>query len=112
MKTWNHITETQRKVILSGVCHRLTAKQIAESLDKHPTTISKELKKKAVLKSKVNNPKTCPNLLSYPFVCNGCSKKYTNCGYSKYEYNPKTAEIHNCVKKRHSKNHVSLSTNH
>lgn len=45
MKTWKHINFEQRKLIASGVAHKYKLKEIAETLDIDPTSISKEVKR-------------------------------------------------------------------
>ena len=44
MKEWKHLTFEQRKVIANGISHKYKLKEIAETLDFDPTSISKEVK--------------------------------------------------------------------
>ena len=45
MKNWKHLTYEQRKVIVNGITHKYTAKEISEALGFDPTSISKEVKR-------------------------------------------------------------------
>lgn len=45
MKEWKHLTFEQRKVISNEISHNYKLKEIAETLEFKPTSISKEVKK-------------------------------------------------------------------
>lgn len=45
MKEWKHLTFEQQKVIANGISHKYKLKEIAETLDFDPTSISKEVKR-------------------------------------------------------------------
>lgn len=86
-----HLNIDKRTVIASGVGKKMKLKEIADLLGTDPTTISKELKRNRKKLNGINTP--CLKLSRFPYVCNGCGKKYTVCGYAKYEYYAKSAQI-------------------
>lgn len=92
MKKWKHINFEQRKVIASGLVHHYKVKEIADTLDLDPTSISKEVKRNRDCVSIGDNKSSCKKLLRWPYVCAGCSKRYSNCHYSKYVYSASSAQ--------------------
>lgn len=64
-------------------------KDIASFIDSHPSTISREIKKRRITGK--SNYKECELTNRYPFVCNGCTNK-TYCRKKKYYYNWKKAD--------------------
>lgn len=76
------ITLEDRIIIEELLRLNFPLKQIAKSISKHSSTVSREIKnrrthnEKAVICSKTNR---------YPFVCTNCNKKY-NCSMRKYYY--------------------------
>ena len=92
MKEWKHLSLDQRKVISSGLSHNYKLKDIAESLGFDPTSISKEVKRNRITISVGLNINNCKRISRWPYVCSGCSKKYTNCPFTKYKYDTKTAQ--------------------
>lgn len=85
-----HLNIDKRIVINSCISKGTKLKEIGELLGVDPTTVSKELKRN---RQKYNDlTKPCSKLSRFPYVCNKCSKKYTICGYAKYEYHPKAAQ--------------------
>ena len=99
-----------RLEIQLGLERRWTIKKIAETIEKDPTTVSKEIKKHIQVKNNINTEDeaetiyydnsgniiptpTCPLLLKSPYVCNGCHNKKKRCGYVKQFYYAKKAQI-------------------
>ena len=78
-------------------------KAIARRIGKDPTTVSKEVKKRAIVKDAqvrttksdgtLVEAKTCPELMKAPFVCNPCKKSKGNyCSFQKRVYIAKVAQ--------------------
>lgn len=59
-----HLSLEDRKKIQEGIENELTKVEIAKSIGKDPTTVSKEIKKRRKLKPRnlFNNPIACTNL--------------------------------------------------
>lgn len=74
MKEWKHLTLEQRKVISSGISHENKLKQIGESLQVDPTSVSKEVKRNRVEVS-IGLKNNCKRTNRWPYVCTGCNKK-------------------------------------
>ena len=91
MKDWKHLILEQRKVIASGIAHNYKLKDIGESLDFDPTSISKEVKRNRIEVS-IGLKNDCKRTKRWPYVCTGCNKRYNNCPYTKYKYDAKKAQ--------------------
>ena len=91
MKDWKHLILEQRKVIASGIAHNYKLKDIGESLSFDPTSISKEVKRNRIEVS-IGLKNSCKRTKRWPYVCTGCNKRYNNCPYTKYKYDPKKAQ--------------------
>ena len=91
MKDWKHLILEQRKVIASGIAHNYKLKDIGESLDFDPTSISKEVKRNRIEVS-IGLKNNCKRTKRWPYVCTGCNKRYNNCPYTKYKYDAKKAQ--------------------
>lgn len=91
MKQWKHITLEQRKVISSGIAHEYKLKDIGESLQIDPTSVSKEVKRNRIETSSglKNN---CKKTQRWPYVCSGCNKRYKDCPFTKYKYDAVKAQ--------------------
>lgn len=91
MKDWKHLTLEQRKVIASGISHEYKLKEIGESLLVDPTSISKEVKRNRI-ESSNGLKNNCKRTQRWPYVCTGCTKRYSNCPFTKYRYDAATAQ--------------------
>lgn len=109
MSNWNHFTLEERIRIASCLAHGKSAVEIAEELGKSPTSISREIKRSRFISSKHNTSILCPKLQRYPHVCNGCSRRYDTCGYTKYKYSAKKSELQYITIKNTTRNHVIFS---
>lgn len=71
-----YLTLEDRKMIQEGIEKRLTKTSIARSLQKDPTTISKEIKKHRTLKprNRFNSPVVCSNFKQCPKPRRSCSE--------------------------------------
>ena len=93
MKDWKHLTKEQRKVISNGISHNYKLREIAETLDFDPTSISKEVKRNRESTTIGTNVTNCKKVNRWPYVCTGCKKKYNNqCCFTKYKYDPQIAQ--------------------
>ena len=93
MKNWKHLTYEQRKVIVNGITHKYTAKEISEALGFDPTSISKEVKRNRFIYSMGKSNSNCNKTTRWPYVCSNCNKKYNNqCFFNKYRYDAKRAQ--------------------
>ena len=91
MKQWKHLILEQRKVISSGIAHEYKLKDIAESLQFDPTSISKEVKRNRI-KTSIGLKNDCKKTKRWPYVCTGCKNRYSNCPFTKYKYDATTAQ--------------------
>jgi len=94
MKQFEHINYEMRKIISNGLSKNKKAKEIADDLSIDISAVSKELKRNRVLlkeaHSNIKDP-ICKKTLRYPYVCNGCSLKYS-CHKKQYKYDCKRAQ--------------------
>lgn len=91
MKQWKHLILEQRKVISSGIAHGYKLKDIAESLQFDPTSISKEVKRNRI-ETSFGLKNDCKKTGRWPYVCTGCKNRYSNCPFTKYKYDATTAQ--------------------
>lgn len=94
MKRFEHINYEMRKIIASYVTKGKKAKEIAEELCIDISAVSKELKRNRVVSKEAYTntiDPICKNTLRFPYVCNGCSLKYT-CHKKQYKYDVKRAQ--------------------
>ena len=102
MKVNKHLTLDERSEIQIGLNRGDTFKSIGAKIGKDPTTVSKEVKKRFIIKptTVVHKDKygqaiatpICPQHLKAPYVCNGCSRKSLRCSFDKHYYNAKKAQ--------------------
>ena len=66
-------------------------KRNRENLQIDPTSVSKEVKRNRIETSEglKNN---CKRTQRWPYVCSGCRKRYNDCPFTKYKYDPKIAQ--------------------
>ena len=90
---WEHINILQRKAIVSGLSQHKSLKEIAETTELDPTSISKEIIRNRIKTRAGRRPnEACQKILRFPRCCNGCQKKYYDCQYDQYEYKADVAE--------------------
>jgi len=94
-KGWKHINYTQRMMIRNCLNKKMKLNRIAEAMNLDPTSISKEIKRnRSVLSGDPYADNQCKNLLRYPYVCDGCTRKPITCKYpAKYTYQPAKANL-------------------
>ena len=94
MKKWKHINFEQRKIISSQISKKAKLVEIADLLELYPTSVSKEIKRNRIIdnNSKVSTNQICKKTDRFPFVCNACPQKYTNCPFIRYIYDPRVAD--------------------
>lgn len=93
MTTWQHLSFEHRKLINHFLSKQMKLCEMADLLQYDPTTISKEIKRNRLLnKNGKIKDKVCKHTLRFPYVCNGCKKKYNSCPFSQFHYDPKTAQ--------------------
>ena len=102
-----HLNIEKRNIISNGISKGLKLKEIAELIGVDPTTISKELRRNRKKYNDSNIP--CAKLSRFPYVCNNCKKKYTICGYGKYEYYSKFAQNRAELKLVENRSGISLN---
>ena len=94
-KRCKHLTEEDRREIQECLYHGMTFKQIARRIGKDQTTVSKEVKKHAVMREardeKFKGAPRCELLLKAPYVCNGC-KRRNHCQRERYFYDARVAQ--------------------
>ena len=79
-----HLTLDDRIEIQECLSKGMSFKAIGRRISKDPTTVSKEVKRNAIVKDPASKraksngtplpPQECPQLMKAPFVCNPCSK--------------------------------------
>lgn len=85
----SHLTEENRKTIVSGIAHGLALREIANQIGCDPTTISKEVKKNRIISKEAKGTGRkflCKKLERWPFVCADCKHKYTDCVLTQLKY--------------------------
>ena len=92
MNKWKHITREQRNTIHSCISHNYKLVKIGKLLLLDPTSISKEVKRNRMPVYYNDQNRFCNRLKRWPYVCSSCPKRYKQCGYSKYKYDPKEAQ--------------------
>ena len=94
MKRFEHINHEMRKIIASYLTKGKKAIEIANDLGLDVSAVSKEIKRNRVVSKEAYrntiNP-ICEKTLRFPYVCNGCSLKYT-CHKKQYKYDVKRAQ--------------------
>lgn len=125
-----HLSLEDRILIEEGIAKRLRKYQIAESIEKSPSTVAKEIKKhrKIKVRNTFNNPfnctywnsckvcykkckkfkeQTCLNRERFIGACNSCPNLST-CKLDKYFYNAKVAHDNYLYSLRDSREGVNL----
>lgn len=90
-----HMTLDDRIEIQECLNKGMTFKAIASRIGKDPTTVSKEVKQRAIsyTNSFTKTDECCAKLLKAPFVCNSCSKRnHSNCPFARRKYEAKRAQ--------------------
>ena len=90
-----HMTLDDRIEIQECLNKGMTFKAIAFRIGKDPTTVSKEVKQRAIsyTNSFTKTDECCAKLLKAPFVCNSCSKRnHSNCPFARRKYEAKRAQ--------------------
>ena len=91
-----HLTFDERVNIQEGLVRGVSFKDIAKSIERDPTTISKEVKKHIYIhtNSFVNCDDCCSLLLRAPYVCNGCKyRSRSSCHFPRHLYDAKRAQL-------------------
>jgi len=93
MKHWKHLNFEQRKLISHMLSQHYALIEIADLLQINPSSISKEIKRNRILtkKGKVSD-QMCKHSIRFPYVCNGCPKKYNACPFTQFNYDFKQAQ--------------------
>lgn len=82
---WTHFDLGQRRSIANMLAMGFLLKDMSKSLGVDPTSISKEIRRN---RSQVAPGPGCPRLRRFPFVCDGCPKRYAKgqCACGKWRY--------------------------
>jgi transposase, IS30 family len=93
MKHWKHLNFDQRKLIAHMLSKKYKLVEMADLLQVDASSISKEIKRNRVLDKKglILN-QVCQHTIRFPYVCNGCAKKYHACPFSRFRYDAKKAQ--------------------
>ncbi|MBQ0035484.1 MAG: hypothetical protein KBT35_01050 [Firmicutes bacterium] len=94
MKRFEHINHEMRKIISNYLSKGKKAIEIANDLGLDVSAVSKEIKRnRIVTKEAYSNAKDpiCEKTTRFPYVCNGCSLKYS-CHKKQYKYDTKRAQ--------------------
>lgn len=93
MKHWKHLNLDQRKLISNMLSKEFKCVEMGDLLQMDPSSISKELKRNRICSKKGQvQTKVCKQSLHFPYVCNGCAKKYKACPFTQYRYDSKVAQ--------------------
>ena len=90
-----HLTFDDRIEIQECLSKGMTFKAIAKRIGKDPTTVSKEVKRRAVVQESgfTKTQDKCPRLMRSPFVCNGCERSSrASCAYPRLKYVARLAQ--------------------
>ena len=93
-RKFEHINYEMRKIISSSLTKGKKAIEIANDLNVDVSAISKEIKRNRVVSKEAYSnalDPICKNTLRFPYVCNGCNKKYT-CHKKQYKYDVKRTQ--------------------
>ncbi len=107
-----HMNLEKRIEIQSGLGEGKSFKAIAEQIGKGKTTVSREVKlhRQPYRNGYVRTDEICPNLLSPPYVCNGCPLKgKSKCRYLRYIYSAKDAQKEYETTLRESRSGIALN---
>lgn len=111
MKTWKHINEEQRKVICSGIAHKMKAYQIADMIQIDPRNVSREVKRNRTSIDYPNAPTSnCDKLKRWPYVCSNCKLRYRDCPFVKFKYDSKIAQKKADANLRNSRKGIDLDS--
>ena len=90
---WEHLNIEKRKIISHLISQKKKLCEIAEMLNMDPTSISKEVKRNRYLSCPGYLKEVkCKRLDRFPFVCNACHRKYSDCRYDQYRYDSERAQ--------------------
>lgn len=93
MKHWKHLNFDQRKMISHMLSKKYKLIEMADLLGVDASSISKEIKRNRFLDKKGTVlDQVCKHTLRFPYVCNGCSKKYNVCPFTRLRYDAKKAQ--------------------
>lgn len=101
-QSYQHLTLEQRIEIQECLSHGMTFKAIGRRIGKDQTTVSREIKRHAIIKQSnlIRTDQTgasiaakpCELLLKAPFVCNACKHSHHTCSFDKHIYRAKDAQ--------------------
>ena len=93
MSHWKHLNEDQRKLISHFLSKKMKLVEMADLLLMDPSSISKEIKRNRILSYKGTiKDKVCKYTMRFPYVCNGCAKKYHACPFPQFKYDARIAQ--------------------
>ena len=113
-----HMTLEDRQEIQECLDKNIAFKAIARRIDKAPTTVSREVKKRSsvqplsVARTKTDGTpidEPCPELMRAPFVCNPCKRRRVVCAFQKRIYIAKFAQAEYEKLLRESREGIPLS---
>lgn len=93
MKTWNHLSEDNRKTICSCISHNKKLIEISKIINYDPRAISKEVKRNRKPFDYTDQTESkCPKLNRWPYGCTNCKNRYKDCPFVKFIYDSKVAQ--------------------
>ena len=103
MNNYNYrrLNLAERNSIEEELCKRSSSRKIASMLKRSPSAITEEVKRNRTIRSWTNKgqrvvnlpKKVCNQIQKWPYVCNGCPKIGSGCGYGfKVEYSSVRAD--------------------
>lgn len=107
-----HLNEEDRKTISSMLAHDAKCIEIAEKIGCDPTTIAKEIKRNRIITRDASKGKSkflCKKLDKWPYICNTCSHKYTNCQFIQMKYDSSLAQQKYEAKLHNSRKGINLT---
>lgn len=107
----SHFNFEDRKKISNGISNGLSCVEIGLTLDKDPTSVSKEVKRNRVISKepKIKNRIMCKKLDRWPYVCVDCKHKYRDCPFVQFTYNATIAQKNADSKLHESRRGINLT---
>ena len=111
MNNWKHLNIEQRKLISHLLSKHYKLIEMADLLQVDPSSVSKEIKRNRILSKKGRvSEQVCKHVVRFPYVCNGCAKKYNSCPFTQFHYDPIKAQSAADFRLIHTRKGLNMTT--